>query len=286
MFYSSTEHLSIVLDLTMTSFRLSLLLAHILSPLITVAAFQPLKFVSVRQFGVVQAESTGSLMPAYRPTSSKTARTMVSDAKKEEPSLTDSILFAIGGTTSIFVAGTFFIILAYQRDAFMVSFFIGSILNGVLSKILKKAFNQDRPMTVGVSTEQPSDKGMPSSHAMSLGFIGTFTALALDWTLVPIVLYGATSLYYRVQTKLHTKEQVAVGLIVGIFNGVLWRTLVDGSNPLVPQVNIMELVSQHFLDSSGVLPIPYLAVPAIVGALVVGSFERKISKWIKKLKSK
>jgi membrane-associated phospholipid phosphatase len=211
---------------------------------------------------------------------------MVSDAKKEEPSLTDSILFAIGGTTSIFVAGTFFIILAYQRDAFMVSFFIGSILNGVLSKILKKAFNQDRPMTVGVSTEQPSDKGMPSSHAMSLGFIGTFTALALDWTLVPIVLYGATSLYYRVQTKLHTKEQVAVGLIVGIFNGVLWRTLVDGSNPLVPQVNIMELVSQHFLDSSGVLPIPYLAVPAIVGALVVGSFERKISKWIKKLKSK
>jgi membrane-associated phospholipid phosphatase len=211
---------------------------------------------------------------------------MVSDAKEEEPSLTDRILFAIGGTTSMVVAGTFFFVLAYQRDALMVSFFIGSILNGLLSKVLKKVLNQDRPMAVGLSVVKPSDKGMPSSHAMSLGFIGTFTALAIDWTLVPIVLYGSMSLYYRVQTKLHSMEQVAVGLIVGIFNGALWSTLVDGSNPLLPQVNIMELVSQHFLDSSGVLPIPYLAVPAIVGALVVGSFERKVSKWIKKLKSK
>jgi membrane-associated phospholipid phosphatase len=201
-------------------------------------------------------------------------------------SFTNQVLFAIGGTTSMVVAGTFFTILAYQRDALMVSFFIGSILNGILSKVLKKVLNQDRPMPAFDNIEQPSDKGMPSSHAMSLGFIGTFTALTLHWTVAPIALYGATSLYYRVQTKLHTKEQVTVGLLVGTLNGFIWRTLVDGSNPAVPQINVMDFVSKHFLDADGILPIPFLVVPAIAGVVVVGSFERKASKWIKKLKSK
>jgi membrane-associated phospholipid phosphatase len=136
----------------------------------------------------------------------------------------------------------------------MVSFFLdGAISNDILSKILKKLLNQDRPTPTDTATntiimEQPSDKGMPSSHAMSLGFIGTFTALTLPWTRLSILLYVEISLYYRIHTKLHTKEQVGVGLIVGVVNGVLWRTLVDGSKPLFPSINVMDFVSRHLLD--------------------------------------
>ena len=251
------------------------------------ATFQQPRTLFVKQFSATQHPLLQLSSPLQGLSSQKLNMATDTNQKNGDTSLTDRILFTIGGTTSIAVAGTFFIVLAYQRNALMVSFFIGSILNGILSKVLKKVLNQDRPIpsTTGV-VEQPTDKGMPSSHAMSLGFIGTFTALTIHWTGVPIVLYGATSLYYRVQTKLHTKEQVAVGLIIGIINGALWRTLVDGSNPILPHINIMAFVTENILDQHGTLPIPYLVVPAIVGALVVGSFERKVFKWIQKMKSK
>lgn len=162
----------------------------------------------------------------------------------------------------------------------MVSFFVGSIANGVLGKVLKRVLNQDRPEPVDGAIEKPSDKGMPSSHAMSLGFIGTFTALTLPWTQPLIPLYAATSLFYRIQTKLHTPDQIAVGVLVGSMNGFLWRHLVDGTNPL--GIHVMDFVSNNFLNDQGLLPIPMLIVPALVGFVVVGSLERKISKWLKK----
>ena len=54
--------------------------------------------------------------------------------------------------------------------------FIGSILNAIVGKILKKILNHDRPAELELSDKvklKPSDGGMPSSHAMSLSFIGT-----------------------------------------------------------------------------------------------------------------
>jgi len=200
----------------------------------------------------------------------------------DESSLSKAVLW-IGSTTSIFVAGTFFVLLAVKRDALMVSFFMGAISNGILSKILKKVLNQERPAKISaVVKEKPSDKGMPSSHAMSLGFIGMFTALTLPQTQVPVLIYVAMSLYYRVHTQLHTKEQVAVGLFVGILNGALWRSLCSGTNPLLPFVNVMEWVSSMFLNDQGLLPMPLLVVPAVGGLAVVGSFERRIKKWLKR----
>lgn len=109
----------------------------------------------------------------------------------------------------------------------MVSFFLGSIVNAVVAKVLKRIIKQQRPETKdphddddeGTSTIRPTDNGMPSSHSMSLGFIGTFTYLG--WgkkhsIVAPILLiYIITSLFYRVQAKLHTKEQVYVGVLFG-----------------------------------------------------------------------
>ena len=193
-------------------------------------------------------------------------------------------LSAIGASTSFVVSAVFFVVLAWQRDALMVSFFIGAISNGILSKVLKKIINQTRPAELETADLKlkPSDGGMPSSHAMSLGFISTFTALHLPWTRVWLVLYVVLSLVYRVQVNLHTWQQIAVGSIVGSCNGYAWFRLCTGNNPW--NVRVLDFVAAHFLDDSGRLPLPMLLVPVLLGAAIVGSFERRIGAWLKKKK--
>lgn len=178
----------------------------------------------------------------------------------------------------------------------MVSFFIGSILNGILTKILKKLLNQDRPddnddndddetePSSSAVVSKPGDKGMPSSHGASLGFIGVIVALeAYSWGVAAgLVLYVFAALRYRITERLHTLEQVLVGLALGVANGIIWRSLIRGHFPLLPSINIGEAVSTYLLPPDGVLPIPYLLLPAMVGAAVVGSFERRIGRFLSK----
>jgi hypothetical protein len=120
---------------------------------------------------------------------------------------------------------------------------------------------------------------MPSSHAMSLGFIGTFTALTVPWTVGPLFLYALISLIYRVQTKLHTWEQVVVGGVVGTMNGYLWKALCVGGESW-NNINILTWVTNHVLNAQGVLPWYTLTIPAVVGLVVVGSFERRIGSFL------
>jgi membrane-associated phospholipid phosphatase len=128
---------------------------------------------------------------------------------------------------------------------------------------------------------EPSDGGMPSSHAMSLGFIGTFTSLALPLLTWPILAYVTVSLVYRVRSNLHTPQQVAVGLSVGTINGYVWWRLCHGT--LFSSLHLMSVVSDRLLVD-GQLPWPYVAIPAALGLAVVGSFERRISRWINRSK--
>ena len=138
--------------------------------------------------------------------------------EKSVPPAIQGYLSLIGKSTSAAVALTFFAVLAYRRDALMVTFFIGAIGNGIAGKILKRLLDQDRPEELELNGDiklKPGDKGMPSSHAMSLGFICTFTALGIPWTAVPLLIYVILSLYYRVKANLHTFEQIVVGLVFG-----------------------------------------------------------------------
>lgn len=186
----------------------------------------------------------------------------------------------VGKTTSILVAAVFMGVLAWKRDALMTSFWLGAISNGILSKVLKKIINHERPPELETATMKlkPSDGGMPSSHAMSLGFIGVFTSLCLPWTRWYLLMYTLVSLTYRVKASLHTWEQVAVGLLIGSTNGYAWQQLCTGNNPL--GWNLMQLVTDHVLNEDGVLPFPLLAIPVVVGLLVVGSIERRIAQWL------
>lgn len=205
------------------------------------------------------------------------------DALSAKP-LVNMAAKAVGASTSMVVSGAFFVVLTWKRDALLVSFFIGSIANGMLSKVLKRIINQTRPPELEDADIhlKPNDKGMPSSHAMSLGFISTFIALNLPWTLIPLAVYAVVSLAYRVQVKLHTWEQVVVGSVLGSFNGYAWFRLCTGDNPW--KVNIMHTVTTHVLNENGLLPLPMLAVPLLVGAVTIGSVERRIGHWLRKRK--
>lgn len=207
---------------------------------------------------------------------------VVSSFLPTDQSFAEMAISTVGSTTSAVVSVVFFAVLAYKRDAFMVSFFLGSIGNGILSKVLKKLLNQSRPEALKKATMKlkPSDGGMPSSHAMSLGFIATFTTMSLLATAAaaPAVtglmwMYVAVSLAYRVQVNLHTWQQVVVGLTVGSANGWMWHTAWHD--------RVMDWVTTYLLNANGILPLYLLVLPALIGAVVVGSFERRISAFLK-----
>jgi dolichyldiphosphatase len=206
------------------------------------------------------------------------------EKREDQNSLVNMAVKAVGSSTTFVVAGIFFVVLAWKRDALMVSFFVGSISNGILSKVLKRIINQTRPPELADADIhlKPGDNGMPSSHAMSLGFISTFVSQQLPWTQMPLAIYVVLSLLYRVQVKLHTWQQILVGLVFGCLNGFAWFRLCVGDNPW--GISVMDFVAKHFLDANGLLPIPMLAIPLVLGAMTVGSFERRIGMWLKKKK--
>lgn len=66
------------------------------------------------------------------------------------------------------------IALAALRNRESLWFSIGMIGNAFLAKLLKRLFRQQRPE----SARGKDDYGMPSSHAQSLTFLGTYAVLS------------------------------------------------------------------------------------------------------------
>jgi membrane-associated phospholipid phosphatase len=230
-------------------------------------------------------------------------------------SIWTTVYTKIGSTTSICVAGTFFITLCWKRDALMVSFFLGSILNAILGKILKRILKYDRPITMAIipingevikkeeeeeeveedssmmmkmkaavqqQPPHPSDNGMPSSHAMSLGFICTFVALLVPSMTLPLLTYAVISLIYRIRVSLHSIDQIIVGSILGIFDGSIWWHLCTSATT----TNIVDLISSSgIMNEHGLLPWYLLVVPALIGIAVVGSVERRLGMYFQRSKS-
>jgi len=224
-----------------------------------------------------------------------------SERETKTLSFFDGVTTLIGKSASSLVSLSFFLLLSTQRDAVTTTLFIGSILNAISGKILKKIINHDRPAELELSDKvklKPSDGGMPSSHAMSLSFIGT---VILFGVIVPastsavggggnvmsvtagalMVVYSAIALRYRVRDHLHTLDQIIVGYGLGLFNAVAWlKFAVDNNNGPV-----VSIVQQYLISNdTNQFPIVGLLVPILVGVLVVGSFERRIGVWLKERK--
>ena len=147
---------------------------------------------------------------------------------------------------------------------------------------------------------KPSDGGMPSSHAMSLGFI--ITSILIVNSVLPInnynlrvsvglvmSLYTTIALRYRIRDHYHTIEQVVVGLVFGVMNAIAWYKFAmvgntSNNNGVRP---VLSYVQQNFVSTeTGMFPYIALTIPIVVGIIVVGSFERRISLWMTNNKTK
>mmetsp|Transcript_8814 Transcript_8814/g.21567 ORF Transcript_8814/g.21567 Transcript_8814/m.21567 type:complete len:300 (-) Transcript_8814:922-1821(-) len=218
----------------------------------------------------------------------------VSENASTTVSIWDIIVTKVGSTTSMVVAGTFFVALCYKRDALMISFFVGAISNAIFGKVLKKLLKIERPdvdmdedsmdKNLVPAIDRPSDNGMPSSHAMSLGFIFTFLAQMVPSMTIGLLGYAIISLVYRIRVNLHTVDQIVVGAILGTFDGAAWWHLCTNG---FMGLNIVEVVSSSgILNENGLLPWYFLALPALIGAAVVGSVERRLSDYFVKATKK
>lgn len=109
---------------------------------------------------------------------------------------------------------------------------LGSIVNSVNGKILKRVLNHARPIGA-----VKADPGMPSSHATSLSYLSVYGAAALTHfrDVIPAIGYGGQLVvsaglvalgvflsYLRVSTGYHTPPQVIVGYGVGSTTALAW----------------------------------------------------------------
>ena len=219
---------------------------------------------------------------------SSTTAIFMSTASSDQDML-NQITTAIGKTASTLVSASFFILLAYRRDALILTLWIGVILNAVLSKVAKKILDHERPEGLQSNDNvklKPSDGGMPSSHAMSLGFVGTVITggvIPVEHRVVAgvaMAVYSAFALRYRIRGQLHTTEQVVVGLGLGIGNALAWIKFGVGCNDNAGPV--LSWVRNNVVSAeTDLFPYAALIVPIVVGTLVVGSFERRIALWMK-----
>ncbi|CAN6246425.1 unnamed protein product [Urochloa humidicola] len=123
------------------------------------------------------------------------------------------------------VAGCFAFAALWKHDAEIIWVLLGSVANSLLSVVLKKVLNHERPSALR------SDPGMPSSHAQSIFYAATILILSLYYwigtnyltvILWPATLSVATYLsWLRVSQHLHTLNQVMVGAAVGSVFGSL-----------------------------------------------------------------
>ena len=109
---------------------------------------------------------------------------------------------------------------------------LGSVVNSVNGKILKRILNHERP-----DGAIKADPGMPSSHATSLSYLSVYAATALAYfrdaapalgyagqlaASFVLVIMGMFLSYLRVSTGYHTPPQVIVGYAVGSTTALTW----------------------------------------------------------------
>ena len=103
-------------------------------------------------------------------------------------------------------------------------------------------------------------------------------------TYLHAVLSKRTIIYFF--STIDLSHNLYLNNIYTVTNGALWRDMSLGTSSLFPSANIMGWTSNNLLPESGQLSTVFLLIPAAVGAAVVGSFERRISLWLKDKKAK
>ncbi|KAJ6805370.1 lipid phosphate phosphatase epsilon 2, chloroplastic-like isoform X1 [Iris pallida] len=125
------------------------------------------------------------------------------------------------------VAALLGLFILWRHDAEALWVAMGSIINSCLSVTLKWTLNHQRPVNAS-----KSDPGMPSSHAQSLFYTGTYLVISLfDWLGVNIftmtigaitIIFSSYLSWLRVSQQFHTISQVVVGAALGSACAATW----------------------------------------------------------------
>ncbi|CAL5019074.1 unnamed protein product [Urochloa decumbens] len=148
---------------------------------------------------------------------------------RREASRWATVEAALNRMSKWLVSGCFAFAAVWKHDAEIIWILLGAVANSLLSVVLKKVLNHERPSALR------SDPGMPSSHAQSIFYGATILVLSLYYwigTNYLTVILGPATLsvavylsWLRVSQRLHTLNQVMVGAAVGSAFGSLWFLL-------------------------------------------------------------
>jgi dolichyldiphosphatase len=127
-------------------------------------------------------------------------------------------LAVVNEATKFVVSFAALCVLLHFRNAAAAAALFGSILTSLAGKLLKRLLAHARP-----AGARKADPGMPSSHAVSLGYLATYAASALFASstsrhlLWPAALQalGLALTALRVVLGYHTVPQVVVGYALG-----------------------------------------------------------------------
>jgi membrane-associated phospholipid phosphatase len=176
---------------------------------------------------------------------------------------------AVGLSSKFFVSGIATIVL-YLTDSWIPLYYIfASVINGVISKVLKMIIRQPRPIKSG-----KEGYGMPSSHTQAFFFFFTVVALNSSRFLryelsvalsLSILCYSCMASYWRVVANVHTFSQTVVGAVVGVAFGAFISQ---------NEASLISILGPMTKGSTGV-PLPAKICISTLGALVICKSEIK-----------
>lgn len=148
------------------------------------------------------------------------------------PSRKSAVLAAVNESTKFVVSCTALAFLLLNPSAETCWALLGSVVNSINGKILKRILNHERP-----DGAIKADPGMPSSHATSLSYLSVYGAASLAYfkdaapalgypaqlaVSAVLVVLGIFLSYLRVKTGYHTPPQVIVGYGLGSSTALVW----------------------------------------------------------------
>lgn len=153
-------------------------------------------------------------------------------------------------STKFVVSFTAFCVLLYYRNAAASVALFGSILASLAGKLLKRLLAHARP-----DGARKADPGMPSSHAVSLGYLASYAAACCSGLpeRAALQLAGLLLTALRVVLGFHTVPQVVVGYALGGSSALVLHALAE--SVLLPALDTYPalLLSLYWATAASVL---------------------------------
>mmetsp|Transcript_29620 Transcript_29620/g.28350 ORF Transcript_29620/g.28350 Transcript_29620/m.28350 type:complete len:284 (+) Transcript_29620:92-943(+) len=169
----------------------------------------------------------------------------------------EGIFNLIGESSKLVVAGIATFVLYTNNSWLPLYYILMSILNGVLSKVLKDIIKEPRP-----PQSSKEGYGMPSSHTQAFFFFFAVISMNAKRFLpfresiilsFSFLIYCLLATYWRVVIGVHTAAQTIVGAAVGLFFGAYVASR-EVSAILALQSLLLRGKNTAIMD--GILPVP------------------------------